>query len=748
MHTQIVDFLRTLTPAEITNSKLLRQSLLPWENSQEKLFNILLLSSKSKIPEKILAQPEDNRKSYFSVLEKELLAEKIFSAEEINQILYVWGQVFRSPYPYIPPLLKRIQNEINNGRPENAIFLLENVTAYCPQEEEELVLHLSNLYLQTQQFEKALSCLTKAQSRRPSSNSILLEKGHTLMLLNKTEEAVETLDQSLALFPTLQGYYYRSNCFLNQNKYTECIEDIEKCFSFSPDSLSLAYLHYTKGIALMRQGRHENALSEIQKSIQLSPNNPEFFINLGICKMQTGDYQGANLDFSFVVTAYPNSVLPLILRAESFLKLGLFGKAIHDWDLALSREPNLPNKHKYLNDRGIAKNQLLNYLGALKDFELALAIKPDYLPALLNKAASYLGLQEYDKAMQVILAAEALAPNQSPENQAMLFRLKGQLQHLKKDFSSALASYNQTLKLEPSSVEALLGRAEVNLDSGLLLAAFQDYKTLMNSPLTASEATRVWIGLAKINILKKNFDDANDALSAALKLSPSYFPGYLMRAKIRFEMRLFENAYQDIVFYLKQHPQDTTALTLAARTMSALGNFEKSLIFIDAVLKEEPSNNEALFIRGILLQNAGLYKEALADYCQVVQNFPEQHEILLYMSACNAGSGEWQTAEKQLNEYIEKRPNNYLGYLKLGALYIKKGWFDKANEQLEKAMNLEPDLADRVDADDLYALGLWMLDQQAPGAALSFFEKALEINPDFEDAIIRKNELIAGPAGS
>jgi predicted lipid carrier protein YhbT len=62
------------------------------------------------------------------------------------------------------------------------------------------------------------------------------------------------------------------------------------------------------------------------------------------------------------------------------------------------------------------------------------------------------------------------------------------------------------------------------------------------------------------------------------------------------------------------------------------------------------------------------------------------------------------------------------------------------------ASNLQPDLADRADADDLYALGLWMIDQQAPDTALLFFEKTLEINPDFKEAIIRKNELIAGPA--
>ena len=94
------------------------------------------------------------------------------------------------------------------------------------------------------------------------------------------------------------------------------------------------------GIALVMQGRHQEALPLLQQAAQIRPDEPQFWENLALCQRQLNQFEDAANGLKRSLALRPRSVETLNALASILRSMGRLGEARATFELALSIAPD------------------------------------------------------------------------------------------------------------------------------------------------------------------------------------------------------------------------------------------------------------------------------------------------------------------------------------------------------------------------------------------------------------------------
>jgi tetratricopeptide (TPR) repeat protein len=122
------------------------------------------------------------------------------------------------------------------------------------------------------------------------------------------------------------------------------------------------------------------------------------------------------------------------------------------------------------NSRGSEYIGLANYSEAIKDFNRAIEIKPDYADAFYNRGIAYSKLGQHQRAIENYIKAIHLKPHDSDAyyNRGNSYAELGQHQR-------AIEDYNQAIQLKPDYADAYNTRAKIYTMLGQYQHAIEDY---------------------------------------------------------------------------------------------------------------------------------------------------------------------------------------------------------------------------------------------------------------------------------
>lgn len=242
---------------------------------------------------------------------------------------------------------------------------------------------------------------------------------------------------------------------LQAKQYDAAIEWVDRANWADPNTDYLASL----GTALEQQGLHEEALRAFNKAVRIRPDDAELWTrvanvlvllqrpdqamlhyehalklgprywyaayNYAVLLLQWGRFEEALIRLNLCDELQPNHAATLNKRSEALYKLNRFEEAQSDSRRAQALNPTSAD---ICNDIGVTLQKLYRREEeALEWFDRAVALRPDFVSALINKAFTLTEMQRFDEAVMVYRHIKRIDPeNAEPDwNEALIQLLNG-----------------------------------------------------------------------------------------------------------------------------------------------------------------------------------------------------------------------------------------------------------------------------------------------------------------------------------
>lgn len=291
-------------------------------------------------------------------------------------------------------------------------------------------------------------------------------------------------------------------------------------------------------------------------------------------------------------------------------------------------------------------------------------------------------------------------------------------------YKTALAHFNECLRIDPYYMEAYYSRAQVRESLGDSKGALTDFSIYLESKPQNS-----------------------DALFA--------------RAQLRYQYKQWAVAREDFVKLLAAPPGETKSIFFApdkeggtsiatmqsnmtASLLNYLGlvdtrlkNFKSAIHFLDSAVKLEPRNAEFYINRGWAYQEMFDTLKATADYQKALALNPEGSLARHNLAALSARKGNLKEVEKLLTEAIQRNPEDAHFFVARAINYTAQGDFSKAL--------LDYNAAIQLDINDAYSWmrrGLTKVSLKDLNGALADYTQSIKLKDDNALVWLHRGDLM------
>ncbi|MES2197675.1 MAG: tetratricopeptide repeat protein [Pseudomonadota bacterium] len=240
----------------------------------------------------------------------------------------------------------------------------------------------------------------------------------------------------------------RARDLMKQGKYQSAISELDQAVNKDPNSAAaLAW----RGRAYGLLGQHAQAIPDLDQALKIDPNNGFALVNRGYSQYATKDNGGALVYLNKAVELDPSNPGAYAVRGLIYSDMGEQDRAMNELNKAVQLGPNYAAAY---GNRGLVHNKLRQYDRAVADYTKALQISPNGPNFLSGRGFGYLNLGDTERALADLNAALAMAPKSI---RALTNRARIYFEQAKYD--AAIKDLDVVLSIEPRNVTALVGRA-------------------------------------------------------------------------------------------------------------------------------------------------------------------------------------------------------------------------------------------------------------------------------------------------
>jgi tetratricopeptide (TPR) repeat protein len=208
---------------------------------------------------------------------------------------------------------------------------------------------------------------------------------------------------------------------------------------------SLAVAYANLGVALVKQGDIDTAISHYKTAIKINPNFANAYNNLGFVLAQQGSLKKAISHYKTAIKINPNfdkayNNLGFVLAQQGSLK-----KAISHYKTAIKINPNFDKAYSNL---GIALAKQGDIDTAISHYKTAIKINPNFAKAYSNLGIALVKKGDIGTAISHYKTAIKINPNfdKAYSNLGIALVKQG-------DIGTAISHYKTAIKINPNSAE-------------------------------------------------------------------------------------------------------------------------------------------------------------------------------------------------------------------------------------------------------------------------------------------------------
>lgn len=188
-------------------------------------------------------------------------------------------------------------------------------------------------------------------------------------------------------------------------------------------------------------------------------------------------------------------------------------------------------------------------------------------------------------------------------------------------------------------------------------------------------------GLGQIALIQKNYQEATQQFSLALRDDPSLVDAYLFRGVAFFNLQKPAQALPSLEQFYRLRPNDPDIRFYLGGTYNALGNYSKAGEYYAAQLEFTPERTELWYFLGECLLN--IPRRMRTDFVHGPQG---KYVSWMLDAQEQAEKPDFAVAEGDFREAIKADPANPEAYIGLGNLLLREGKPSEAKAQFREAL--------------------------------------------------------------
>ena len=189
------------------------------------------------------------------------------------------------------------------------------------------------------------------------------------------------------------AYNNRGSSKATLGKHEEAIADFEKAIELDP---KFALAHYNRGNSKAILGKHEEAIADCDKAIELNSEFVFAYYNRGNSKAILGKHEEAIADYDRAIELNPKFVFAYYNRGNDKATLGKHEEAIADYGTVIELNPKFAAAY---NNRGLEKAILGKHEEAILDYDEAIELGLKIAGVYYNRGNSKASLGKYEEAI-------------------------------------------------------------------------------------------------------------------------------------------------------------------------------------------------------------------------------------------------------------------------------------------------------------------------------------------------------------
>jgi len=234
----------------------------------------------------------------------------------------------------------------------------------------------------------------------------------------------------------------------------------------------------------------------------------------------------------------PANPTQLLHQSIFFRRQSRFVNAIENSTLALSIDPHLVQAWV---ERGIARLESNDAIGALADFEQAVYLNPDYARAYFGRGWARGWLHDYDGEIEDAERFLRLAPHET----ALYYQRLGNAYFGKGEYDIALTYLNRFLTAMPNDTTARYNRARLFYLSKKYISALQDLNRLVS---LKSQPWGVYYLRGRVQMALGIPAEAIGDFTQVIAMRPHWAEPYHHRAIAFLDLSQVERAEADLAY--------------------------------------------------------------------------------------------------------------------------------------------------------------------------------------------------------
>ncbi|MEL6350937.1 MAG: tetratricopeptide repeat protein [Cyanobacteria bacterium J06627_28] len=433
-----------------------------------------------------------------------------------------------------------------------------------------------------------------------------------------------------------------------------------------------------QGFEQLSQGNYQAAIQSANQALQIDSQSGEAYIVRSRAQEKLGNTSAAIQDATEAIRLLPagdNKARALYDRALSYSTIREISNGIGDLTAALNTASTNNRELKSLIYflRGFLRSESNQAIEAIDDFTEALALRPDYLEAYVQRGLTIEGyLGDRVTAIPDYLAAVQLDPNNSPEahwNRGQAYMALNNLQAANADYDTAIALDDQYIR--PYVSRAVIRSAQLDVEG--FRFGYEEANAIKpddwSIPFLVANAAREYADaiVSSSSATPENRDTATE---------------------------LYDDAMTQLNRAIDQYPNNPflyssrgNVLLSTSRPVTALADFSKALSL-------EPNYALAYYLRGRSHAENRNQRGALADFDRALQSSPNFIDAYLYRGAIKISLGEpggesdIEQAITLINEIIQLNPNDIAAYSQLSMANSVLGNTTAADTARQQALQL------------------------------------------------------------